>query len=359
VDPKLLDARVKLLEMYILEKNLKKATQQMKEIFKLAPPSTKIMTLLSGLRLLEGDTDGAETILLSIVNNKPGYIPAYLRLGLLYEATDRPDQALKYFQQAFDMNPRQLGIVKKMAGIYTARQQPAKALDLVDALSEESESKHAPFFSNLKGEIYLSAGQPAKAFALFKQAAEKAPVFISPKMHMARLLTLQNQPQKALELYQKVESLKPDFVPALLAMAFIHDRQGNLDQAEAWYRKVLVQAPGHPDAANNLAFILSEKKGSTDEALELALIAREKAPKNANVLDTMGWIYYQKGNYLNALSELEESLKLNPDSALACFHYGMALYRNQEFKKARQYFRKALDIDPGFRDAATARKMLN
>jgi len=73
----------------------------------------------------------------------------------------------------------------------------------------------------------------------------------------------------------------------------------------------------------------------------------------------MGWAYYQKGNYLHALSELEESLKLEPNSALACFHYGMALYRTQEFEKARHYFIKAIKIDPDFRDAAKAEKMLN
>lgn len=359
LDPKFLGARIKLLEIYILEKNPTKAKEQMGHIFKLSKPNTKIMTLLSGLRLLEGDKKRAEEILLTIIENKPRYIPAYIRLGLLYASTAQPDQALEYFQKAYDMAHEQTGIIKMMVNIYLSQKKYAQALDLVKTMADASEKSAAPFFDNLAGEIYLTAGQPQVAFDQFSKAARESPDFISPKMHMAKLLVAQKKKHKALAIYKEVEEHNPDFVPALIAIGFMYDLSGNINQAERYYRKVLERAPKHPDAANNLAFILSEKKGGTDEALKYADIARKRAPKNANVLDTMGWVYYQKGNNLNALSELEESLKLNPDAALTCFHYGMALYRNQAFEKARQYFRKALKIDPGFRDAATARTMLN
>ncbi|MBU1342870.1 MAG: tetratricopeptide repeat protein, partial [Proteobacteria bacterium] len=59
------------------------------------------------------------------------------------------------------------------------------------------------------------------------------------------------------------------------------------------------------------------------------------------------------------LSELEDSINLNPESALACYHYGMILYRTKEYEKAREYLKKALAIDPVFKGAKTAQKMLN
>ena len=77
------------------------------------------------------------------------------------------------------------------------------------------------------------------------------------------------------------------------------------------------------------------------------------------VLDTMGWLYYQKGIYLSARSELEESLNIHPESALACYHYGMTLYRMKEYETAKKYFEKALKIDLNFDGAQLVRKILN
>lgn len=177
-------------------------------------------------------------------------------------------------------------------------------------------------------------------------------------MNLARILSSRKDIEKAIEQYRSIESIRPDYVPALMAIGFAYDGLGDKSKAEEYYRKVLRIVPKHIDAANNLAFILSEKQGMTDEALKYAGIAREQAPKNPHVLDTMGWVLYKKGNYRNALSEFEESLKLNPNNALVCFHYGMALYRNQEFERAREHFEKALEIDPKFIGADQARKML-
>lgn len=359
VDPSLLDARIKLLEIYILEKNLAKAKEQIQEIFKLSPPNIRIMTLLSGIHLLEGDSQGARQILESIIKNRPGYLPAYIRLGMLYDSLGKPDQALDYLKKAYDMKPDQIGIVKMMTNIYLARGENTQALKLADTYAEKLFPDKTAFFNNLKGEIHLASQQPETAFTFFEKAAQQDPRFIPPRTYMAELLTRQKKLKKALELYTQIESVNPDHVPTLISMAVIYDILGNISTAEIYYRKVLKLSPKHADAANNLAFILSERKGATDEALEYASIAIEKAPKNPNVLDTMGWVFYQKGNYLNALSELKESLKIKPDSALACFHYGMILYRTKEFEKARQYFKKSLEIDPEFKDAETARKMLN
>ena len=359
VDPTLLDARLNLMEMYILEKNVEKAREQMEEIFKLSRPNIRIMTLLSGLQLIEGDIKGAENILKSIIQVNPDFIPAYIRLGMLYRSTDKPELALEYFQKAFNKNPNQIGLVRIMAEIYMGQEKYIQALDMVSKMEKDSSPSRIPFFENIQGEVYLANNQPEKAFNSFSKSVEKAPKFITPKMHMAKILSHNGEYSKALELYKDVETINPKHTEALFLIGFIHDTLGDQNQAELYYRKVLELESEHLDAANNLAFILSEKKDSTDEALRYASIARDKAPKNPNVLDTIGWVYYQKGNYLNALSELEESLKINPDSALACFHYGMALYRNQEFEKARVYFKKALDLDPGFKDATIARSMLN
>ena len=39
-------------------------------------------------------------------------------------------------------------------------------------------------------------------------------------------------------------------------------------------------------------------------------------------MDTLGWIYYLKGSYLNAISELQDSVELVPDNPIVNYHLG-------------------------------------
>jgi Flp pilus assembly protein TadD len=81
-------------------------------------------------------------------------------------------------------------------------------------------------------------------------------------------------------------------------------------------------------------------------------------PKSAAVMDTLGWIYYLKGSYLNAVAELQESAALEPDNAVINYHLGMAYYKNGQTKDARNSLEKALKIQEKFKGADEARKIL-
>jgi tetratricopeptide (TPR) repeat protein len=111
-------------------------------------------------------------------------------------------------------------------------------------------------------------------------------------------------------------------------------------------------------AANNLAFLLAEKGVKPAEALKLAEFAKSEMPDDPTVLDTLGWVYYQQGRYKTAIEELEKSVVINPNNALANYHLGWAYYEIREFEKAREAMRKALQIDPNFPGAEEARSIL-
>ena len=51
---------------------------------------------------------------------------------------------------------------------------------------------------------------------------------------------------------------------------------------------------------NNLAWLLSEVRKKPDEALPLAVKAEQLAPNSAEVLDTLGWVYYRRGTFPDA-----------------------------------------------------------
>ncbi len=56
-------------------------------------------------------------------------------------------------------------------------------------------------------------------------------------------------------------------------------------------------APNDPGGYKNLAWLFAERKTHLDEALQLAKQANELAPNRGELLDTLGWVYFQKKVY--------------------------------------------------------------
>jgi len=145
---------------------------------------------------------------------------------------------------------------------------------------------------------------------------------------------------------------------AVMLSGILHEQGGNFQAAQKAYEAVLELNPGFVPAANNLAYIYSEYLNNAERAFILAKAAREKAPEDANVADTLGWIIYKMGNYQWALTYLQESAAKMPDSAEVQFHLGMANYQLGNSEEAKRALTRALSIDPGLKGAEDARKAL-
>ena len=76
-------------------------------------------------------------------------------------------------------------------------------------------------------------------------------------------------------------------------------------------------------------------------------------------MDTLGWVYFKKGLYDNAISEFTDSLEKMPDNAIVNFHLGMAFYKKGDRDKARSQLEKALSLNQNFDGAAEAKKVLS
>jgi len=359
IDPELVEARMELATQYLLEKRGDKAKEEIRILLNFKVPDQKIMSLVAGINILEGNISEAEKILRTIIEKNPDYLPAIIRLGFLYKEMGNDGNAMVLFETAFEKNPRQLGLADEIIQLSIKTGQSGLAIEKAGRFSKMAGEEGAAYFDNLKGEIYLKDNKIDQAVAYFHKSIEAQPQFLRPHMNLAGLWIHQKNKDKALAEYQTIEKIDPNFLPAIWAMALTYDAAEDFESAQTYYRKVLSLDPRHPLAANNLACLLSGDKNRLEEAFRLAQMARQIRPEDPNVLDTMGWIFYQKGNYFSALSEFEESLGKGADNPMVNFHYGMALYRTKSYEKARKFLKKALALDPEFRGAKEARDMLN
>jgi tetratricopeptide (TPR) repeat protein len=134
--------------------------------------------------------------------------------------------------------------------------------------------------------------------------------------------------------------------------------QDRLPEAQKKYERTLEIDPNAAVAANNLAWIYAEQNKNLDVALQLAQTAKSQLPDSAEVDDTLGWVYYQKGLATLAISSFEQSVAKDPANGVYLYHLGLAQLKNGDKVKARQSLEKALAAKGPFKEAAEARRVL-
>ncbi len=143
-----------------------------------------------------------------------------------------------------------------------------------------------------------------------------------------------------------------------MGLAGIYERQKKYEDAIALYDELLEKSPDNLVAVNNLAVLLSERR--TDEqsmtrAKELALrLADSKQPA---LLDTLGWIYYQAGDYDKAAEVLSGVVEQAPEVGIFRYHLGMTYYKQGDSRAASEILSKAIAEDQQYDGVEEARRV--
>jgi uncharacterized protein HemY len=103
--------------------------------------------------------------------------------------------------------------------------------------------------------------------------------------------------------------------------------------------------------------LYGQQEQNLDVALQLAQRAKQHLASDARIDDTLGWIYYKKKLFPQAIAALEDSVTRDPNNPLHHYHLGMAYLQSGDWPRARQALERALK-QPGFAGVADARKAL-
>jgi tetratricopeptide (TPR) repeat protein len=122
------------------------------------------------------------------------------------------------------------------------------------------------------------------------------------------------------------------------------------------YRKVLEKDSRNLVALNGLGYLLTDQANQPDEALKYAQQAKELAPHDAAVDDTLGWVYYCKGLYPVAAGHLEAAVAKEPN-ARRKYHLAMAYFKSGDRPRGTVQLNQALKMDSTLPEAATAQRM--
>jgi len=105
------------------------------------------------------------------------------------------------------------------------------------------------------------------------------------------------------------------------------------------FRKAVALAPEDLEFNNNLAYVLARNLNDPQGALEPAKKAAQLSPSSADVLDTLGWVYFKLNQLSQAQATLNQALnnaQTDAQKTPALLHLAQTLYTQKQYDRARR-----------------------
>ncbi len=277
--------------------------------------------------------------------------------ALLQDATVRLDQkdyagARKSIEEALGKTPDDVRALFVLVQSYAAQKQTAEAVQIMKEYALKQPKSAA--VQQYLGQLLAASGDRAGARKAFEAAKAARPGFVDADFSLAQLDAAEGKLDDAQKKLTEVVASHPDNIAGHQLLAQFERVNGKVPAAIEQYRKVVTLDGKNVVAFNALAYLLAENK-QPDEAAKYAQKAWELAPDNPAIEDTLGWVYYQQGQYPLAVVQLEAA-NAKQGTAIRKYHLAMAYLKAGKPDRGRQTLDAALKMDPKLPEAQAARQ---
>ena len=317
------------------------AGMNLEEILQALPTHMETLWSLFQLQLAQRQWSNGEDTITRM--EKAGGSPYQIHLakGLIFLGRRQWDQAQRAFLRAQQSNPEALPPLVALNNVYFERKQPEQAKNFLKKMVAEH-PKH-PYAWGMLGAVLAQLKENSPAVSAYQRQTETYPDWVEPWKDWAVMQWAQGQKSEALNIITRGLSHHPQSPVLLHALASFYQDDGQFDLAIQQYEAILAHSPHDISAANNLAYLLADKKGDS-QSLEtaLGLVRRfEHKTQNPFLLDTVAWVYYKMGLTKEAMSVLKKALAKAPDHGLMNYHYGLLAFKAGDRVTAHKHLEKA------------------
>lgn len=268
---------------------------------------------------------------------------SYYYLGLTEELSSNYISAAQHYQRVLEINPELVDVSHKYCKMLLMTGQKGVADDFIaQKLSKGNESFEKYY---LAGKVSLLMKRKSDGENYFKKALtfRDAPGHLY--IEFADYYEKENKFEKAAEILKECMEKNPDYPEAWIELSSLYVNRMDMAMALETIQTGYQRFNEHPVFQTNLAWLWLENHQDTDKALEMAQIAYEKNPDNVAMADTLGWAYYHKGIYSQAIWLLSDAEKKAPNNGFVKYHLGMTYYQQGEIEKAAKYLQSAMESE--------------
>jgi cellulose synthase operon protein C len=333
------------------------ALAELDAAIKLAPTLVRLYDMKVQIQVAAKDVAGAERTIAALKERTPVDAAGHMLLGQLHAQQKRIDAALKEFDAGAAAAPASLAPYAAAVELLLRQKRFDDALARVEkrlAADENNVLHH-----QLRGDVLVARGDAAAAERAYRECIRLAPMASVGHVNVARTLAMRGDVEGAIRVLSEGEAKAPKELAIPIERAEWLARTERYDEAIKLYEALLERQPDNDHVVNNLAYLLAEVKGdraSMERALRLA--GRFVESRDANQLDSLGWIHYRMGQYAQALPLLERAVARAPSAPLLQLHLGKALVKTGQVARGKEYLQRAIDSKARLPHLDEARAML-
>ncbi|MCP4248112.1 MAG: tetratricopeptide repeat protein, partial [bacterium] len=261
------------------------------------------------------------------------------------------DEGIAFYEGILPPNRRHAVVTLHYATLLAqaGRNDDAVAQFRIAAMAQERSG--FPFFQAMVAAI-VETMKPDAALGLLRNQPDDPDLRLANQKILAFLLASIGQASEAETVLRDILAASSGDgntqATAYSMLGILAEQAGDFEKSREAYEGAVEADPQNWTALNNLAYLLSSKLGEHEAALRHA---RKAVLINAYpaVLDTVGSVLIELGNYREAISNLDEAVRIDPLFVPAYTHLADAYRRLGEFETAEAHLRDAQKIIDEFK----------
>ena len=264
---------------------------------------------------------------------------------LFNEGLDR--QALIYGQISLYLSPNLDRASYLLGNIFRSINNNERAIKYFKKIKDKSSISHDAKITY--AETIFDMEGIDNAFIILSKQHKLYPENINFSRSIAELFYKADNFDKSIEYYDsifsKIEKIEFKHWPLFYSSGIALERGKKWERAEKQFLMALKFVPDNPQVLNYLGYSWIDKGININKAMDMIVKAAEQRPNDGYIIDSLGWAFYQIGEYKEAVINLEKAVELTSDSIIID-HLGDALFYSGRKIEAVFQWKRALEFEP-------------
>jgi len=357
--------------------NYKEAEKQLKKALALQPELVEPRFELLNIYRAQGKKQDPEKIYgiyKDILKKNPNNVRAALELGWFYHEKGKVRDAQKLFIDLGKKSKSKFAIILNILQLYIDKEKYSAAITILAGMAkgdpENSDIHH------LAGLAFYGKKDNDKAMMHFKKVKPGSRFYQDAIVHVAYLYQEKGEVKKAINhlkdainktpddpelfyylstFYEDIKKFKdaetalkkaieisPNEEKFLFRLGVVYDKWNRKEDSIKTMKAVIKLNPEHANALNYLGYTYADLGINLDEAERLIKEALKHKPDDAYITDSLGWVYFKKGLFAEALNLLKKAVELVPDDPIMLEHLGDAYLKTNDRINALKFYKRSL-----------------
>jgi tetratricopeptide (TPR) repeat protein len=345
IEPELEGARFELIELYSTDlksgNHQKKTVQLYEELLEENPQNNRA---LFGYALFLRDS-GREPQAAEILRAHAADISQNDLIRGIYRYTIEPERyrdAIFLLEPLIALHPDYIDLHYLQGVAYNGLDDDVQALAAFKSVGPSSR-----FYGEATLQIasrYAEAERFDQAIDHLEAALAEQPANTEFLLYLGYYSEEAGRFEEAERYLRRVVEAVPDSEQAHFRLGVVYDKMERKDDSIAAMQRVIEINGDHANALNYLGYTYADLGKNLDEAEALVRRALELRPDDGYITDSLGWVFYKKGNYEEALKWLLKASELVPDDPIINEHVGDAYLKLNDKANALIYYLKSLSL---------------